>query len=33
MFNLFCEYTHLEYIGIHVIYKINQAPFMNQSLW
>jgi len=25
MFRLFCEYIHLEYVRIHVIYRVNQA--------
>jgi len=25
IFSLFCEYIHLEYIRIHVIYRVNQA--------
>jgi len=27
MFSLFCEYIHLEYVRIHVIYKVNQAEY------
>jgi len=25
MFSLFCECFHLEYVRIHVIYRVNQA--------
>jgi len=25
MFSLFCEYIRLEYVRIHVIYRVNQA--------
>jgi len=25
MFNLFCEHIYLEYVRIHVIYRVNQA--------
>ena len=25
IFSLFCEYIHLEYVRIHVIYRVNQA--------
>jgi len=27
MFSLFCEYIHLEYARIHVIYRGNQAEY------
>jgi len=29
MFSLFCEYTYLEYVRIHVIYRVNQAEYGN----
>jgi len=25
MFRLFCEYIHLEYVRIHVIYRVDQT--------
>jgi len=25
MFGLFCEYSHLEYVRIHGIYRVNQT--------
>jgi len=28
MFILFCEYYHLEYVRIHVIYRVNQAEYV-----
>jgi len=28
IFSLFCEYIHLEYVRIHVIYKVNQAEYV-----
>jgi len=27
MFGLFREYVHLEYVRIHVIYRVNQAEY------
>jgi len=27
MFSLFCEYIWLEYLRIHVIYRVNQAEY------
>jgi len=27
LFSLLCEYTHLEYVRIHVIYRVNQAEY------
>jgi len=27
MFSLFCEYIHLEYVRIHIIYRVNQAEY------
>jgi len=27
IFSLFCEYVYLEYVCIHVIYRINQAEY------
>jgi len=26
--SLFCEYVHVEYIRIHVIYEVNQAEYV-----
>ena len=26
--NLFCEYFHLEYVRVHVIYRVNQAEYV-----
>jgi len=28
MFSLFCEYSRLEYVRIHVIYSVNQAEYV-----
>jgi len=28
MFSLFCEDSHLEYVGIPVIYRVNQAEYV-----
>ena len=28
MFSLCCEYVHLEYVRIHVIYRVNKAECM-----
>ena len=28
MFSLFCEYFHLEYVRIHVIYRVNQTEYV-----
>jgi len=27
IFSLFCEYIHLESVGIHVMYRVHQAKF------
>jgi len=27
MFSLFCEYIRLEYVRLHVIYRVNQAEY------
>jgi len=27
-FSLFCEYIHLEYVRIHVIYRVTQAEYV-----
>jgi len=27
IFSLFCEYSHLEYARIHVIYRVDQAEY------
>jgi len=26
--SLFCDYSHLEYVRIHVIYRVNQAEYV-----
>jgi len=31
-FSLFCEYSHLEYVHIHVVYKVNQAKYVMHTL-
>jgi len=28
MFSPFCEYVHLEYVRIHVVYRVNQAEYV-----
>jgi len=28
IFSLFCEYNHLEYVHVHVIYSVNQAEIV-----
>jgi len=28
MFSLLCEYSNLEYVGIHVIYRVTQAEYV-----
>jgi len=32
MVSLFCEYIHLEYVHIHVIYRVNQAECVSHIL-
>jgi len=32
MFSLFCEYIHLTYVRIHVIYRVNQAEYVSHIL-
>jgi len=28
IFSLFCEHIHLEYVRIHVVYRVNQAEYV-----
>jgi len=32
IFSLFCENIHLEYVRIHLIYRVNQAEYVFQIL-
>jgi len=32
IFSLFCEYLHLEYVRIHVIYRVNQVEYVTHAL-
>jgi len=32
MFSLFCEYSNLEYVHIHVIYRLDQAEHVIRFL-
>ena len=32
IFSLFCEYVHLEYVRIHLIYRVNQAEYVIRIL-
>ena len=33
IFSLSCEYSHLEYVRIHVIYRVNRAEYVIIFLW
>jgi len=32
IFRLFCEYVYLEYVRIHVMYRVNQAEYVVHTL-
>ena len=32
IFSQFCEYTHLEYVRIHGMYRVNQAEYVIHML-
>ena len=31
IFSLFCEYTYLEYVRIHAIYRVDQVEYVRYS--